>query len=184
MKTVRLWLEPIEGDGANPPERNRAGKAAAEYLLHCVLHVQEADLPRNEHGKPELAAGELKFNLSHHSGSYAVLAVSDMEVGVDIEPAIRRKIPVPKRFLRQDELDWLGENPSSERFATLWTRLEAALKADGRGFDLEHRDFSVVDSGQPWFLHTFIHDGHVISCAAAEPFEVKVTKLSAENLLK
>jgi len=91
-----------------------------------------------------------------------------------------RKPIIPRRFLRQDELEWLGEDPSPERFAVLWTRLEAALKADGRGFDLEERDFSVVEGGAPWYLHTFAWGDHMISCAAGEPFEVQIN----EELLK
>ena len=179
---VQLWLTPIGEVGSTRAERNRAGRDAAERLLRHALRISPEELTRNAHGKPALPAGGRCFSLSHHSGSYAVLAVADGEVGVDIEPVSDRKIIIPRRFLRQDELDWLGTDPDPERFAVLWTRLEAAIKADGRGFDMEHRDFSVVESGQPWHMHTFAHDGHVISCAAGVPFEVCVTVVSAEEL--
>ena len=159
-------------------------KAAAGLLLRRVLDVREdGDLRRNSHGKPSLTAGGPEFSLSH-GGNYAVLAVHDGSVGVDVEPVGQSCPVISKRFLRTEELSWLGDDPAPERFAVLWTRLESALKADGRGFDMENRDFSVVESGRPWHLHTFLWDGHVISCAAENPFEAQVTKLSGEELLK
>ena len=165
-------------------QEERLLKAAAWLLLRRVLNVREdGDLRRNSHGKPLLTAGGPEFSLSH-GGSYAVLAVHDGSVGVDVEPVGPSCPVISKRFLQTEELGWLGDGPTSERFAVLWTRLESALKADGRGFDMENRDFSVVESGRPWHLHTFLWDGHVISCAAGEPFEVQVTKLPADELLK
>lgn len=173
MKRIQLWIAAIpEAEGCTGGERLRAGQKAGAELLRRVLKLSPEEVRRGDHGKPE-AAGGPKFNLSHHSGSFAVLAVSDMEVGVDVEPIVRDRKPIiPKRFLRPDELEWLGEDPSPERFAHLWTRLEAALKADGRGLDLENRDFSVVNNGQPWHIQTISHRGHIISCAAGEPFEI------------
>ena len=165
-------------------QSDRLHKAAAGLLLRHVLHINEdEDLQRNEHRKPRLIGDGPNFNLSHN-GSYAVLAVYSRELGVDVEPIGDAMPPViPKRFLQADELAWLDAEPTPERFAALWTRLESAIKADGRGFDMEQREFSVVESGTPWYLHTFVHDGHMISCAAGQPFEVRVIELSAENLL-
>lgn len=172
MKQVQLWLAAIEGEETlTGSARTQAGREAAERLLR-EAGLSPETIARGEHGKPELPGGP-KFSLSHHSGKYAVLAVSDMEVGVDIEPVTDRKPIIPRRFLRPDELEWLGEEPSPERFARLWTRLEAALKADGRGFDLENRDFSVLEEGSPWCFRTVEYEGHIITCAAGEPFEVQ-----------
>ena len=165
-------------------QEERLLKAAAGLLLRRVLNVREdGDLRRNSHGKPSLTAGGPGFSLSH-GGSYAVLAVHDGSVGVDVEPVGQSCPVISKRFLQPEELGWLRDGPAPERFAVLWTRLESAIKADGRGFDMENRDFSVVESGQPWHLHTLLGDGHVISCAAGDPFEVNLTKLSADELLK
>lgn len=166
------------------PEQDRLHCIAAGLLLRHVLGVtSDADLRRNEFGKRELAGEGLCFNLSH-GGNYAVLAVFSVPVGVDIEPVgEKRPIIIPRRFLQPDELAWLEEGPTPERFAWLWTRLESALKADGRGFGLEQRNFSVLDSGHPWYLETFSYDGHTISCAAGEKFEVELEELQADDLL-
>ncbi len=200
--TIELWLADIrtlsrregecmaritrerrtEAERCRQPE-DRLRRAAAGLLLRRVLGVgSEDDVRRGEHGKPELTIPGPRFNLSH-GGNYAVLAVFHADVGVDIEPADRMPRRIPHRFLQPDEAAWLEAGHTPERFAHLWTRVESALKADGRGLAMGRRDFSVLNSGQPWHLHTFQWDGHVISCAAGEEFEVRVHTLSAEELL-
>ena len=166
------------------PEQERLHCIVAGLLLRHVLGVtSDGQLRRNEYGRPELAGEGPCFNLSH-GGGRVVLAVCSVPVGVDIEP-VGEKLPIaiPRRFLRPDELAWLGEKPTPERFVWLWTRLESALKADGRGFGLEQRNFSVLESGQPWYLETLLRDGHYVSCAAGEPFEVELEELQVNDLL-
>lgn len=203
METIKLWLADIRKladreQAALPlltpnrraqaerikPEQDRLHTIAAGLLLRRMLAVTaDCDLRENEFGKRALAGEGPCFNLSH-GGSYAVLAVFHAPVGVDIEPVgVKPPIAVPRRYLQQDELEWLEENSDARSFAWLWTRLESALKADGRGFGLDRRGFSVLESGQPWFLETMDLDGHVISCAAAEPFDIEVNQLPAEELL-
>ena len=167
------------------PFNDRLHSIAAGLLLGRVLGVtSDADLKKGEQGKPELAGEGPCFNLSH-GGNYAVLAVSDYPVGVDVEP-IGEKIPIaiPRRFLRPDELAWLEEDLSPIRFAQLWTRLESALKADGRGFAMDCRDFSVLESGNPWYLETVQYKEHCISCALSAPFELDIICPSAADLLE
>lgn len=156
------------------PERDRLRSIAAGLLLRAVLDVtSDEQLTQDGFGKRRLTGAGPCFNLSH-GGDYAVLAVSRGTVGVDIEPVGERlPISIPRRYLRPDELAWLEAEPTAERFAHLWTRLESALKADGRGFAMEKREFSVLNSGKPWYLETILHDGHCISCASDAPFEIK-----------
>ena len=192
MKTVQIWLADVrrlEGREEalihllTPNRREAALRASREdrfhslgagLLLRDVLGITEdADVRIGGHGKPELVSGQPHFNLSH-GGHYAVLAVSDVPVGVDVEHVSDTlSVPVPRRWLKDDELAWLEEERTPERFARLWTRLESALKADGSGLAMENRTFSVLEGGSPWHLRTFLRDGHVISCAAAEDFAVQ-----------
>ena len=192
MKTVQIWLADVrllEGREEtlmlrlSPGRREATLRASREDRLHSlgaglllreVLGITEdADVRVGAHGKPELVSGHPHFNLSH-GGHYAVLALSDVPVGVDIEPVRDTlSIPVPRRWLKDDELAWLEEERTPERFARLWTRLESALKADGSGLAMENRSFSVLEDGSPWHLRTFLRDGHVISCAAGEDFAVR-----------
>ena len=163
-------------------EKDRLLHLAAGLLLRNVLNVtRDDDLVYGEFDKPELADGRVHFSLSH-AGHYAVLAVSDHPVGVDIEPIVKPQV-LPRKMLMQHEMQWLEEHPSSEAFCILWTRLESALKAEGCGLALEQRDFSLLSGGSPWYWDTLIHDGHLLTCAGKVPLTVHTTILSAEQLL-
>ena len=91
----------------------------AGYMLYKYLGISsDEQLVRNEHGKPEIAAGYKNesaafFNLAH-SGPYVVLAISDRPVGVDIEHTKRMSYKVAKRIMRKEQLDRLDgfENES------------------------------------------------------------------------
>lgn len=116
----------------------------AGYMLYKYLGISsDEQLVRNEHGKPEIAAGYKNesaafFNLAH-SGPYVVLAISDRPVGVDIEHTKRMSFKVAKRIMRKEQLDRLGgfEN-DSEAFqiglTKYWTQYEAIMKLVGTGF--------------------------------------------------
>ena len=93
------------------------GRAFAERILR-ERHKTTAPVKETEHGKPYLEGNPLYFNLSH-SGGMIALAVSDHEVGVDLQqrsdvpPAVRRR---------------LSEQENQEDFFRLWTAKEAYVK--------------------------------------------------------
>ncbi len=164
-------------------EKDRLLHLAAGLLLHSILGVtQDSDLVYGEFDKPELADGRICFSLSH-AGCYAVLAVSERPVGVDIEPIAKPQV-LPRKMLTAEEIQWLEDNPSPEDFCLLWTRLESALKAEGCGLALEQRAFSLLSDGTPWFWDTLIHDGHLLTCAGMSPLDVQTEMLSVGQLLK
>lgn len=155
---------------------------AAGLLLHKVLGIRnDADLVFNEFGKPFLAAGSPQFSLSH-AGHYAALAAAPFPVGIDVEPMKEAYPQILRRWFRPEELDWLDQAPGSERFYTLWTRLESALKARGTGIISKERTFSLLDDS-PLFFRNTICGGHMIACAAAEHFMIRQTDMSISSLL-
>ncbi len=157
-------------------ESARLRAIAAGLLLRDVLGVREdADLVCNEFGKPALAAGSPWFNLSD-GGDWAALAVADLPIGVDLEP-LREDWPAGlRRCFLPDELAWLDESPTGERFFTLWTRLEAALKAKGTGLALRGRDFPLLEDGRPWYFQNIVHAGCMLAIAAPAPFELRLAE--------
>ena len=166
------------------PQEERLLRIAAGLLLRRVMGVaSDTDLRSGEFGKPKLAGEGPHFNLSH-GGSYAVLAVGDMPLGVDLEPIADRIPHISGRFLHPDEAAVLEQAPTPECFAELWTKLESVLKADGRGFAFENRPYSVIGEDCPWTIRTFIHGGHVISCAAGEEFALVPQILSVDELIR
>ncbi len=120
---------------------SNGGKAAAvsRRLLTYALQVRGIEgvpaLGRAPGGKPCFSEHrDLHFNLSH-SGPYALCAVSDAPVGVDIE-AVRPRRESLLRVLSQTELDWFQARGSRwEDFYCLWTLKESLCKQSGRGLD-------------------------------------------------
>jgi 4'-phosphopantetheinyl transferase len=90
-----------------------------------------------EWGKPALRDHPCHFSLSH-SGERVTVAISHAEVGCDIEQIDDRFdwLAIAEQFLRPCELAELRVlAPANARaaFFRLWARMEASLKATGRG---------------------------------------------------
>ena len=108
------------------PEKARLLSLCADGLAREMLAQklglapQEITFTYTETGKP-VTDGAF-FSISH-SGDVAACAVSDREVGLDME----RIRPVPARLGRALEGKW----QTAEEFWQLWTRREAALKCRG-----------------------------------------------------
>lgn len=100
--------------------------ACAGFLLQMALSEEGIEQPvfaKNEWGKPYLAErNDIHFSLSH-SGTWAVCAVSDRPVGVDIE-CLRSMEKVARLF---------PEAKTDDDVLRLWTAKEAYLKLLGRG---------------------------------------------------
>lgn len=89
-------------------------------------------------GKPYVSdADGVFFNVSH-TGKYVLCAVSDVEVGADIEEIAEAEtvMPIADRFFTPLERDAISLSPSpAEAFCRLWTLRESYVKMTGKGFD-------------------------------------------------
>ena len=112
------------------------GHAGGMLLLRRALQDAGLDpdtIPqRRPNGKPFLPG--FFFNLSH-SGRWAVCAVSDGEVGVDLEQERKLHREVERRFTLAERafLQTLAGAPRQSAFFDLWVLKEAALKFTGDG---------------------------------------------------
>ena len=148
---------------------------AAGYLMYKILRAGQDYVPAlSAFGKP-MPVGDMPcFNVSH-SGDWAVLAVSDMPVGVDIEKvgrihwAAARKILSPAHLA---ELENADEAIQPEIFAKYWTRLEAGLKLSGEGFSQGLKPEIEQNLG---FCSTFRWHDYVVSFAS-EVYDTAVTE--------
>lgn len=121
---------------------------AFAYSVLCRL-LTEAGLPRekfvferDDNDKPFLKGKELFFSVSH-SGTYVAAAVSDGEIGIDIEAVKPVSASVIKRVCAPAELSFVaGESEPEgkvtdksvlERFFMVWTFREAYGKYTGKG---------------------------------------------------
>ncbi len=144
-------------------------------ILSAYIGVKphEVELTKGPHGKPALAspAHGVHFNVSH-SGSWGIVAVARVEVGVDVEQIRPRRASVrlTDRFLTDGERRLLETRVDSHReaaFFMIWSRKEAYLKAIGVGLSVP---FSSIDSSSDK-LPDLNAQGH--QQAGSEPWTVR-----------
>lgn len=112
---------------------------------------------------------DIRFSISH-SGNLVVLAMSETEVGIDIEEIKPRNFEaVVNRHFSEDEKK---EAADLEGFLRVWTRKEAYLKLTGEGLGgLADADVSsqITYSGSPLkFTSLDIFKGYAGAVVAAE----------------
>ena len=116
-------------------KEKRLQSVGAGWLLRRVLerHGVSSDMLRIElNGKPTVDG--ICFNLSH-SGNIVICAVSDREVGCDIE-RIREAPKATGRMFTPEEkkaLECLEGEDYNREFFRLWTKKESYLKMTGEG---------------------------------------------------
>lgn len=115
-------------------------RALTRTVLGSLLDVppEQVAFTKTAAGRPELATGGLRFNLSHTDGLIALAVVADYAVGVDVERYDRDVDPVrlAERFFAPSERDAiLAADDATRRrtFVVHWTLKEAFLKARGVG---------------------------------------------------
>lgn len=126
-------------------EEKKKQSIGAELLLNYALKSSEpVEWETDGNGKLYVPDSQYYVNLSH-SGDYAVCAVSDSEVGVDIQKIVAANMKLAKRFFTEEECKFIEEakNPDNE-FYRLWTRKESLVKAAGKGLAIPLSGFSVL----------------------------------------
>ena len=98
------------------------------------------------HGKPR--AEGVFFNYSH-SGDVVMFAISDCEVGCDVQKIGEVRLGAARRAFSEEELKELeGERDPEKRktlFFRLWTMKESVVKMTGAGFAGGTKSFSAAD---------------------------------------
>lgn len=103
----------------------------------------------NAYGKPYFAnAEDLHFSISH-SGEYAMVVLSDKEIGCDIQQIKDINLSIADRFFTAEERKYVK---CTENFFRIWTLKESFIKAIGKGLALPLNSFSIkgLDSDKPY----------------------------------
>ncbi|MCI8291546.1 MAG: 4'-phosphopantetheinyl transferase superfamily protein [Eubacterium sp.] len=94
----------------------------------------------NAYGKPYFAnAEDLHFSISH-SGEYAMVVLSDKEIGCDIQQIKDINLSIADRFFTAEERKYVK---CTEDFFRIWTLKESFIKAIGKGLALPLNSFSI-----------------------------------------
>ena len=135
--------------------------------------------------------GDVDFNISHSDGMVVCALGRSTRLGIDIE---RLKKVDPQEFtivFTREEYQHItqSQNPT-QSFFTIWTRKEAAMKADGRGFFLQPRSIDVLQKEkvvidqQIWTLQQIpVSDRFCCHLATREPSLVTYRQIQASDFL-
>ena len=171
-------------------EKDKKLSAGAYILLDSLLKEENITNPTFEidkYGKAYISNyKDIYFNLSH-SGKMVACAISDKEVGVDIEyndPTI--DLDIAKHYFYNSEYESImkSQNPSDE-FFNYWVLKESYMKYTGLGFNLDLDSFEIIidneitlkNKKQPKFNLFEIEDYKLATCSeynATEIFEYTI----------
>ncbi len=133
---------------------------------------------------------EIHFSLSH-SGNMAVLAISDGEVGIDVQKSRGFREKVTKRFYQAEEIKRIEATEDIEikerLFYQIWTGKEAYIKYTGKGMGQDLRSFCVdldcgkiLDGGQETAAYQSIalEEENYFCGVVYDNLQVKIDKIS------
>ncbi len=176
----------------NAVSRRKQPQARAESLFGelivrreiCKRFGKEAavsDFCIGEYGKPYFSGDEsFGFSVSHSWGM-VLAAVSDGNVGADIERCDRCSDRLIQKCCTPEEREYLEAVPDKGReFMRLWTRKEALSKLDGRGIAMGFGSVCVLSDER---IFTAERDGFFLSAAADTVPECEIIVCTSEEIL-
>lgn len=163
------------------------------YKTETGKAVSEIRLIFSEKGKPYLRENPFYFSLSHSDGK-VICAVSENELGADIQLVKPVRDGVVKRALCENEMRIYEESEKKPLcFASFWTQKESYLKYTGEGIaaGLSMLDFSSGFGKDGFSLYgkrfvAFSDGAFVCSvCGSDEKLEmIRLTESNMTQLLK
>ena len=146
-------------------------RSILKFILaaYTKLDVKNINLSLDFNKKPYLESHPyLFFNISH-SEDYAVIAISNKKIGIDIEymsEDFKYTELLPDIFGNNEIVSIENSANTKETFYTLWTRKEAFVKALGKGIDEDFKyipclegkhtvDYDLLKSDQDWEVVSF-----------------------------
>ena len=130
----------------------------------------------NEFGKPSLPNLPIHFSLSHCKDAVAC-AVSDHNIGIDMESIVPYNPDVARRVCCPAELEMLEKSTNKAvEFIKIWTAKEAVSKYEGMGLSLQ---FAEIDVSK-YAVHTNMFKSKKLVLSIASDRD---SKIFSQNLL-
>ena len=130
-------------------EKDKKLSCGAYLLLKKLLHeenVIEPHFKTEKYGKAYISNYEnIHFNLSH-SGKMVLCAISDREVGADVEYIDSEiDLDIAKNYFYNSEYESIMNSENSpEEFFKYWVLKESYMKYTGLGMNLELDSFEII----------------------------------------
>ena len=148
LTTIPVWRREKALQYKKLDDRKRS--VLAFVLLQRALREEYgiAEVPEfvyNEFGKPSLLNLPIHFSLSHCKDAVAC-AVSDHNIGIDVESIVPYNPDVARRVCTAAELEMLEQSDDKDvDFIKLWTAKEAISKYEGMGLLLPFAKINISD---------------------------------------
>ena len=135
-----------------------AGMLLRYALNNLGINEKNISYNLNEFGKPYLAGENIFFNISH-SDRIVMCAVSDIEIGCDVEKMREVNLKIADKFFDDKEKEFVEQFSNAEKkkeaFFEIWTKKESFLKCSGKGINIPLKSFSVTENPICCFGETF-----------------------------
>lgn len=145
-------------------ESHKKGFLAVRKLLE-VADLSDFDLFYTEDGKPHLKDGR-KITISH-SFEFSVIAISDSDIGIDIEKNRDKIQRIASKFIGK-EADYLVDDQLTEQLTVIWGAKESLFKIhpDGGLLFIEHLPI------EPFRLYRKHTKGHILKHPFKESYHI------------
>lgn len=148
-------------------------------IFHNNFYVSEDSfiIEKTKHGKPFLMNfPEIQYNISHTKG-IIVCAISDENIGIDIEKIRNFNKRIPQKFFTENEQNYIfsKKEDQNKRFFEVWTRKEAYVKWVGLGLELTLNSFDVLQDTR---IITEIIDDYIVSICTEQFVSSKFSKVN------
>ncbi len=126
-------------------EKKRISKIVSDYICRkavsefCGIAQEEIVFIKNSFGKPYAENLSVYFSVSH-SADMVICAVSDKQIGIDIEKIKNFNPKAADKFATKKELEYIRSNEKG--FFEIWTLKEAYFKCIGTGLGSDIKDVS------------------------------------------
>ncbi|MBR5341724.1 MAG: 4'-phosphopantetheinyl transferase superfamily protein [Erysipelotrichaceae bacterium] len=155
-----------------------------EALIDRGIKETEIKYEFSKNGKPYLKNfNYIHFNIAH-SGDFVILAVSDKEIGCDIERIRDLDIQIAERFFTNNECKRISVADSIEErqrlFISYWTLKESYLKYTGEGLKqpLNSFDIDVIKEELVFKEFDIIPGYHISLCMEDKESEIRIINIS------
>lgn len=150
------------------------------------LKCSDKKLRYTKYNKPYFEDQLIHFNISH-SGDIVVCALSDQEIGIDIE--FIRNIEIEDFKFIMTEKEWgkiVKSSNKNDSFFDYWTQKEAVIKANGNGLATDLKSFEISEnittvSNESFFLEEIKIDPKY-KCYISQKEKVNLISVKKINL--
>lgn len=124
-------------------EKNISSQDFLSKILKENYNIGKYELIYNEYGKPFLKDNNLFFNISHDN-NLVIIAISDKNIGIDIEYLTYNRFVLKKIFNEKEQHQVNDKVNKEKEFTKIWVMKEAYVKMKGTGIITDLKDIDTT----------------------------------------